>query len=143
VNETITINGRPVGPGHPTYVIAELSANHDQKFERAVESVHAARAAGADAVKLQTYTPDTLTLDLATAPFQVGAGTLWTGQTLYRLYAQAYMPWEWQPKLKRIAEAVGLDLFSSRRSIPPPSTSSRRWACRRTRSPPSRSWTWR
>jgi pseudaminic acid synthase len=113
MSETITINGRSVGAGHPTYVVAELSANHNQDFEQAVRIVKAARQAGADAVKLQTYTPDTITIQSSQKYFQVSGGTLWDGKTLYDLYGEAYTPWEWQPKLKQVANDLGIDLFSS------------------------------
>ncbi len=109
----IEINGRRVGPGHPTYVIAELSANHNQRFDQAVQLVRAAKEVGADAVKLQTYTPDTLTIRSNMEHFRIRGGTLWDGRTLYDLYAAAYMPWEWQPELKEIAAQVGIDLFST------------------------------
>jgi len=108
----ITIGGRPVGPGHPAYIIAEMSANHGQDFDRAVEIIRAAKDAGADAVKLQTYTPDTLTIDCDTEHFRI-TGTPWAGRKLYELYAEAYMPWEWQPKLKDVADELGIDLFST------------------------------
>jgi N-acetylneuraminate synthase len=110
---TLHIGGRPIGPGHPTYIMAELSANHNQDFEQAVRLIHAAKAAGADAIKLQTYTADTLTIACDAPQFQVGGGTLWDGRTLHNLYQQAYTPWEWQPKLKAIANDLGLDLFST------------------------------
>ncbi len=110
---TVDIAGRKVGRGHPAYIIAELSANHGQRFDDAVELVRAAKRAGADAVKLQTYTPDTITIDSDAEPFRHGAGSLWEGKTLYDLYSEAYMPWEWQPKLKSVAEGLGLHLFSS------------------------------
>lgn len=111
--EPISIGGRRVGPGEPVYIVAEMSANHNQDYEQAVAIIHAAAEAGADAVKLQTYTPDTLTIDCDQKWFRIGSGTLWEGKTLYRLYAEAYTPWEWQPDLKREAEKLGLDLFSS------------------------------
>lgn len=95
------------------YIVAELSANHRQEFDRAVELVKAAKAAGADAVKLQTYTPDTMTICCDNRHFQIGKGTLWENRSLYDLYDEAYMPWEWQPKLKTIAEDLGMDLFSA------------------------------
>jgi N-acetylneuraminate synthase len=95
------------------YVIAELSANHNQEFERAARLIAAAKAAGADAVKLQTYTADTITIRSERKIFRIGSGTLWDGRTLYDLYAEAFTPWEWQPKLKKIAEDAGMDLFSS------------------------------
>ncbi len=107
------IEGRKIGIGQPLYVIAELSANHGQQFESAVELIGAAKAAGADAVKLQTYKPDTITLDCDTEPFRIRRGTLWAGQTLFELYQTAYMPWEWQPRLMQIARQVGLHCFSS------------------------------
>jgi N-acetylneuraminate synthase len=109
----LLINNRSVGPGHPAYIVAELSANHNQSFDLAVELVRAASAAGADAVKLQTYTADTLTIQSDQEFFKIGGGTLWDGRTLYDLYQEAYTPWEWQPKLKEIANGLGMDLFSS------------------------------
>jgi len=108
----ITINNRVIGPGHPTYIVAEMSANHNQKFEQAVKIIEAAKKAGADAIKLQTYTPDTITIDCDNEYFRI-KGTLWDGRTLHDLYAEAYTPWEWQPKLKEITDKLGIDLFSS------------------------------
>ncbi len=102
-----------MGENCPVFIIAELSANHNQKFDIAVETIKAARDAGADAIKLQTYTPDTITLDARNEYFQIKQGTIWDGRTLYQLYQEAYTPWEWQPKLKRIAEELGLICFSS------------------------------
>ena len=110
---SLTIAGRPIGPGHPTYIVAEMSANHGHDFERAVALVHAAHAAGADAIKLQTYTADTLTIDSDREPFQIGKGTLWEGRKLHDLYGEAYTPWDWQPKLKELADSLGLDCFST------------------------------
>lgn len=107
------IGSRTVGPGNRTYIIAELSANHNQDFDQAVKIIHAAKDAGADAVKLQTYTPDTITIRSDREEFRIGGGTLWDGRTLYDLYGEAYTPWDWQPKLKQIANDLGLDLFSS------------------------------
>lgn len=95
-----------------TYIIAEMSANHNQDFERAVQLVHAAKEAGADAIKLQTYTPDTITIDSDKEYFRI-KGTLWDGRTLHDLYGEAYTPWEWQPKLKEVADDLGMDLFST------------------------------
>ena len=109
----ITIGARRIGPGCPVYVVAEMSANHNQDFDQAVELLKAAKEAGADAVKLQTYTPDTLTIRSDKEYFRIGKGTLWEGKTLYELYSEAYMPWEWQPKLKKIADEIGIDLFST------------------------------
>lgn len=110
---TIEIAGRPIGPGHPAYIIAELSANHGGRYELAERLVRAAADAGADAVKLQTYTADTLTLDSDHPAFQIGQGTVWDGRRLYDLYAEAAMPWEWQPRLAQVARHCGIALFSS------------------------------
>lgn len=106
------INGRFIGSGAPVYIIAEMSANHNQDFAQAVKIIEAAKAAGADAVKIQTYTADTLTLDSDKPHFQI-KGTLWDKRKLYDLYGEAYTPWEWQPRLKEIANELGLALFSS------------------------------
>lgn len=95
-----------------TLIIAELSANHSQNFDLAVKTIKAMKEAGADAVKLQTYTPDTLTIDCKNEMFLKKDG-LWKGKTLYELYKEAYTPWEWQPKLKKIAEDLGMICFSS------------------------------
>jgi N-acetylneuraminate synthase len=111
--QTLNIDGRVIGPGYPAYVIAELSANHNQSFDKAVKILRAARKAGADAVKLQTYTPDTITIRSDKECFRIRGGTLWDGRTLHELYGEAYTPWEWQPKLKQVADEIGLDLFSS------------------------------
>ena len=113
VNAIIEIDGRRVGPGHATYMVAEMSANHGQRFDDAVRIIEAAKAAGADAVKLQTYTPDTITLDSRDKAFELPGGTVWSGKTLYDLYREAYTPWEWQPRLKEIANGLGLACFSS------------------------------
>ena len=98
----IEINARRIGPGYPTYIVAEMSANHNQNFEQAIKIVEAAKEAGADAIKIQTYTPDTITIDCDNEYFRV-KGTIWDGRTLYDLYGEAYTPWDWQPKLKEIA----------------------------------------
>lgn len=109
----LTIADHSIGPEWPVYIVAEMSANHHQEFEQAVQLLHVAKEAGADAVKLQTYTPDTLTIDCDNEYFRIGEGTIWAGRTLYDLYGEAYTPWEWQPELKRVAEALGLTLFST------------------------------
>jgi N-acetylneuraminate synthase len=108
----VRIADRKIGEGTPVYVIAELSGNHGKSFDQAVRLVEAAGEAGADAVKLQTYTPDTLTIDCDNEHFRI-KGTAWDGRNLYDLYGEAYTPWDWQPKLKEIANGLGLDLFSS------------------------------
>lgn len=110
---SVEIAGRKIGPGHPTYIVAEMSANHAQSFEQAVQVVHSAKEVGADAVKLQTYTPDTMTIDADTRWFHIEEGTPWDDGTLYDLYREAAMPWEWQPKLKEVADSLAIDLFSS------------------------------
>ncbi len=112
MSRCIKIGALDIGAGHPVYVIAELSANHGQRFEQAVELVRAAKACGADAVKLQTYTPDTLTIDCDNQFFRIN-DTLWHGRTLYDLYREAFTPWEWQPKLKKLADELGIELFST------------------------------
>jgi len=109
----LQISGHTIGSGKSTYIIAEVSANHNQDYDQAVRIIHLAHEAGADAIKLQTYTADTITVSSTKDYFRVGGGTLWDGRTLYDLYAEAYTPWEWQPKLKQIANELGMDLFSS------------------------------
>ena len=113
VAAAFSIAGRPIGPGHPVYIIAELSANHGHDEQVAIDLVRAAAAAGADAVKLQTYTPDTITIDSDAPPFRTGSESLWSGSTLYELYKEGTMPWEWQPRLKTLAESLGMDCFAS------------------------------
>jgi pseudaminic acid synthase len=108
----IEIGNRVVGAGHPTYVIAELSANHGQHFDRAVEIIRAAKHAGADAIKLQTYTPDTMTIACNRPEFLI-KGTLWQGRNLHELYREAYTPWDWQPRLREKALELGIELFST------------------------------
>ena len=108
----IKINDRLIGVGHPAYIIAEMSANHNQDFNQAVRIIEAAKEAGADAVKLQTYTPDTITIDCDNDYFRI-KGTIWEGKNIYELYSEAYTPWEWQPDLKKIANDLGMDLFST------------------------------
>ncbi|SNV81501.1 pseudaminic acid synthase [Clostridium cochlearium] len=113
MEQIITINNKKIGGENPTFIIAEMSANHLQDYDRAVEIIKKAKWAGADAIKLQTYTPDTITLDCDNEYFQIKQGTIWDGTTLHKLYQEAYTPWEWQPKLKKIAEDIGLICFSS------------------------------
>ena len=106
------IGNKKIGLGNPAFIIAELSANHNQNFDIAVETIKAAKKIGADAIKFQTYTADTITMNCDSKHFQINEG-LWAGKTLYELYQEAYTPWEWQPKLKKIAEELGLVCFSS------------------------------
>lgn len=110
---SIRIGSRPVGPSCPVFIIAELSANHQQRFELAMETLRAAKHAGADAIKLQTYTADTISLDSDKPYFQITQGTIWDGRNLYDLYREAYTPWDWQPRLKAEADRLGLLCFSS------------------------------
>jgi len=113
LNPFIRIGDRLIGTGYPVYIVAEQSANHRQQYDEAVKLIETAKEAGADAVKLQTYTPDTMTIDVDSDLFRHGQESLWSGRTLYDLYTEAYMPWEWQPKLKKVADELGMDLFST------------------------------
>ncbi|MBQ2654125.1 MAG: pseudaminic acid synthase [Methanobrevibacter sp.] len=107
------IGDKKIGENNPAFIIAELSANHMNDFDIAVKTIEAMARSGADAVKFQTFTPDTITLDCDNEYFQIKQGTVWDGQVLHNLYEDAYMPWDWQPKLKKIAEDLGLIVFSS------------------------------
>lgn len=113
MEKRIKIGGRYVGDDEKTFIVAEVSANHLQDYQRAEAIIRAAAEAGADAVKLQTYTPDTITLDCDNSYFQITQGTIWDGTTLHKLYQTAYTPWDWQPKLKKLAESLGMECFSS------------------------------
>lgn len=106
------LDGRRIGPDAPPYVIAEMSANHGGSLERALQVIEAARTCGASAVKLQTYRPDTITLDSDAEEFRI-QGTLWEGRTLYDLYEEAHTPWEWHEPLFRRARELGITIFSS------------------------------
>lgn len=106
------IGKREIGNNAPAYIIAEMSANHAGSLERAKEIIHGAKKAGADCIKIQTYTPDTLTIDCDNEYFHIANGT-WKGEKLYHLYGKAYTPWEWQRELKEEAKSCGLDFFST------------------------------
>lgn len=108
----IQVGDRLIGEGHPVYMIAEMSANHAGSLERAKEIIHAAAESGADCIKVQTYTPDTLTIDCSNSYFQVKNGT-WEGENLYQLYGKGYMPWEWQGILQEEARKAGIDFLST------------------------------
>lgn len=105
-------HNRMVGDGHPAYIIAEMSANHAGSIERAKEIIHATKEAGADCIKIQTYTADTITLDCHNEFFNIDNGT-WEGENLHDLYQKAYTPWEWQGELKEEADKIGIDFFST------------------------------
>lgn len=108
----ITIDGRKIGPDYPPYIIAELSANHNGDINRAFQIMEEAKKSGADAIKLQTYTHDTITMDCDSEEFQIKGG-LWDGQTLYELYKGAHMPWDWHKPLFEKAKSLGITIFSS------------------------------
>ena len=110
--QEISINNRKIGQKYPPYVIAEMSANHNGDINNAYKIIDMAKACGADAVKLQTYTPDTLTIDSNLPDFQLTEG-LWAGQSLYDLYKSAYMPWDWHQPLFDYAQKAGITIFSS------------------------------
>lgn len=113
MNESkLVISGREISPDQPPYIIAELSANHNGKIETAMRIIDEAIAAGADAVKLQTYRPDTITLNSSSEDFKIKGG-LWDGRTLYELYEEAHMPWEWHQPLFEYARKAGITIFSS------------------------------
>lgn len=112
MNEFITIDGKKIGPDFSPYIIAELSANHNGDINRAFEILEMAKRCGADAIKIQTYTQDTLTIDCDKPEFKVKGG-LWDGRTLYDLYAEAHMPWEWHKPLFEKAKELGITIFSS------------------------------
>ena len=110
--KSIAIQGRRIGSNYPPFLVAELSGNHQQQLDLAKQLIEKAAWAGADAVKLQTYTPDTITLKSRTVPFQIQSG-LWAGQFLHQLYGKAMTPWEWHGELADFAHELGLILFST------------------------------
>tara|TARA_B110000908_G_C10155700_1_gene403524 strand:+ start:39 stop:1097 length:1059 start_codon:yes stop_codon:yes gene_type:complete len=112
MNNKITIDGRVISADHNPYIIAEMSANHNGNIENAFKIIRSARAMGADAVKIQTYTADTLTLDSSHPEFMIDDG-LWAGRSLYELYQEAHTPWDWHKPLFDCARDVGITIFSS------------------------------
>lgn len=112
MNKSISIDGRKIGPEYPPYIIAELSANHNGDINRAYQIMEEAVKAGADAIKLQTYTHDTITMDCDSEEFQIKGG-LWDGKTLYELYKEAHLPWDWHKPLFEKAKELGITIFSS------------------------------
>ncbi|STQ74893.1 pseudaminic acid synthase [Grimontia hollisae] len=112
MTQCITINGRKIGPEHKPYIIAEMSANHNGSIERAFQTIEMAKRAGAEAIKMQSYTADTITLNCDSEAFQIKGG-LWDGRTLYDLYQEAHTPFEWHKPLFEKAREVGITLFST------------------------------
>ena len=106
------INDRHIGAGYPVYIVAEMSANHNRDFNQALRIIEAAKEAGADAIKIQTFTADTMTINVQNEFFKI-KNTIWNGKNLYDLYSEASTPWEWQPKLKEAANKLGLEFFST------------------------------
>lgn len=110
--KNIKIKNRIIGEENPTYIIAEMSANHAGSIDYAKEIIHKAKECGADCLKIQTYTADTITINCNNDYFKIKSG-LWKGENLYSLYSKAYTPWEWQAELKKEADIVGIDFFST------------------------------
>jgi len=109
----INIQNRKIGENQPVFIIAELSANHNGSLETAIQTIKAAKRAGADAIKFQTYTADTITINSTNSDFKLSQGTIWDGRYLYELYQEAYTPWEWHEQLFQVAKEEGLICFSS------------------------------
>ena len=112
MKKIISLKNRFIGDNQPCYIIAEMSANHAGDINRAIEIIHAAKESGADCIKLQTYTPDTITINCSNEYFRINNGT-WQGENLYELYQKAYTPWEWHARLKEEADKVGIDFLST------------------------------
>ena len=109
----IKLDKKEISEKSPVFIVAELSANHNKDVKLAIETIYAAAEAGADAIKLQTYTPDTLTIDCDNEYFTIGKGSPWEGRNLFELYGEAYTPWEWLPELQAAASDAGITLFST------------------------------
>lgn len=109
----IKIGTRTLGIGHPSFIIGELSCNHNGNFQLAVDSVMAMHAAGVDCLKLQTARPDSITIDSRKKDFIIGGGTLWDNKSLFELYTEVYTPWEWHEPLQKLAHSLGMEFFSS------------------------------
>ncbi len=113
MQKQFSVDNKKIGEGHPCFIVAEMSGNHKQDIKRAYRLIDAAAAARVDAIKLQTYTPDTLTIDHNSKWFRIGKTSTWSGQTLHKLYKTAYTPWDWHPNLFAYAHKKGLIIFSS------------------------------
>lgn len=111
--QSIQIAGREIGPGQPPYIIAEMSGNHNNSLERALEIIKAAKDSGADAIKIQTYTAETMTLDVDHPRFRINGSNPWDGEHLFDLYSKAATPWEWHPRLFEYGREIGITVFSS------------------------------
>ncbi|MBI4022237.1 MAG: pseudaminic acid synthase [Candidatus Andersenbacteria bacterium] len=110
----LSIGQRVIGPGRPVYFVAELSGNHHRDYAEAERLIRAAKEAGADAIKSQVYTPDTITVNASSEPYLIrGTNEAWDGKTLYQLYGEAYTTWEWLPKMKELSNRLGMDFFAS------------------------------
>src|SRR5436190_23538253 len=108
IRESFEIDGFKIDENSPVFIIAELLANHNGSLDNALATIKAAKRSGADAIKLQTYTADTITIDAKTDDFKLKQGTIWDGKYLYDLYKEAYTPWEWHDQLFKTAKAEGL-----------------------------------
>jgi pseudaminic acid synthase len=113
VEEHMKIKDKLVGGDAPVFIVAELSANHNKNLSIALDTVRSARDSGADAIKLQHYKPETITIDCDNDYFRITQGTVWDGTTLFRLYETAYMPWEWTEEIMKVADECGLVCFST------------------------------
>ena len=111
IDSLIEVNGRKIGNGNTPFIVAEMSGNHNGSINNALSIIHSAKLCGSDAVKIQTYTPDTITIDCDNPEFIIKEG-LWKGRGLYELYKEAHTPWEWHEELFKYAKKIGITLFS-------------------------------